>query len=94
MAYAWKKIEGLKTIEAFDYHNWVDNRGEGGLRIGLRRFADDQDEPLGKKPVWLVYQAAGTDREAEVFAPYKSVVGVKEWGEVRRSLPGGEGKKR
>ncbi|HEY7116740.1 MAG TPA: DUF5722 domain-containing protein, partial [Tepidisphaeraceae bacterium] len=87
MAYAWKKIEGLKTIEAFDYHNWVDNRGEGGLRIGLRRFADDQDEPLGKKPVWLVYQAAGTDREAEVFAPYKSVVGVKEWGEVRRSLP-------
>jgi hypothetical protein len=83
MAYAWSKIKDLPSIEAFHYHNWVDNRGEGGLRIGLRRFPDDADDPHGKKPIWSVYQSAGTAREAEVFEPYKAVVGVKEWDEVR-----------
>lgn len=83
MAYAWAKIKDLPTIEAFDYHNWVDNRGEGGLRIGLRRFPDDAEQPLGKKPIWSVYQAAGTAREADVFEPYKAVIGVKDWAEVR-----------
>jgi hypothetical protein len=83
MAYAWEKIKDLPTIEAFQYHNWVDNRGEGGLRIGLRRFPDDAESPHGKKPIWSVYQAAGTAREAEVFEPYKAVVGVKDWAEVR-----------
>jgi hypothetical protein len=83
MAYAWAKIKDLPTIEAFDYHNWVDNRGEGGLRIGLRRFPDDAEQPLGKKPIWSVYQAAGTGREAEVFEPYKAAIGVKDWAEVR-----------
>jgi hypothetical protein len=83
MAYAWSKFKDLPTIEAFDYHNWVDNRGEGGLRIGLRRFPDDKDDPQGKKPIWSVYQAAGTPREAEVFEPYKGVVGVTDWAETR-----------
>jgi hypothetical protein len=83
MAYAWTKIKDLPTIEAFDYHNWVDNRGEGGLRIGLRRFPDDKDDPLGKKPIWEVYRAASTPDEAGVFEPYKAVVGVKDWAEVR-----------
>ncbi len=41
MAYVWKKIGELSSIEAFEYHNWIDNRGEGGLRIGLRRFRDE-----------------------------------------------------
>jgi hypothetical protein len=85
MAYAWSKIEGLPTIEAFDYHNWVDNRGEGGLRIGLRRFPDDKEDPQGKKPIWEVYRAAGTADEAAVFEPYKGVVGVKDWKDVRHA---------
>ena len=83
MAYAWNKYKDLTTIEVFDYHNWVDNRGEGGLRIGLRRFPDDKDEPLGKKPIWYVYQALGTAREAEVTAFAKPIIGIKDWSEVR-----------
>jgi hypothetical protein len=83
MAYAWNKIKPLSTIEAFDYHNWVDNRGEGGLRIGLRRFPDDKDDPSGRKPVWDVYRALDTEHEAEATERYKSVVGVKGWDEVR-----------
>ncbi len=87
MAYAWKKFGRLDSIEAFQYHAWIDNRGEFGLRIGLRRFPDDADDPWGKKPIWYVYRAMGTPREDEVFEPYKAVVGVKEWSEVRHAGP-------
>jgi hypothetical protein len=83
MAYAWQKVKALATIEAFQYHNWIDNRGEGGLRIGLRRFPDDRDEPLGRKPIWYVYQALGTPREAEATAFALPVIGIPSWDEVR-----------
>jgi hypothetical protein len=85
MAFAWNKYKNLDSIEVFHYHNWVDNRHEGGLRIGLRKFPDDKDDPLGKKPIWFVYQAMATPQEEEVLAPYKPVVGVRDWGEVRHT---------
>ncbi|MBC8136225.1 MAG: hypothetical protein H8F28_10090 [Fibrella sp.] len=88
MAYTWNKFKDLATIEVFHYHNWVDNRGEGGLRIGLRKFPDEPGDPLGRKPIWFVYQSLGTVQEAVVTAPYKSVVGVREWGEVRHIFGG------
>ncbi|MBC7807224.1 MAG: hypothetical protein H7145_13875 [Akkermansiaceae bacterium] len=87
MAYAWNKFKNLDTVEVFHYHNWVDNRYEGGLRIGLRKFPDEPGDPLGRKPIWFVYQSLGTDREETVNAPYKSVVGVQEWDEVRHAVP-------
>ncbi len=81
-AYTWKKMKNLDGIDAFQWHNWIDNRAEDGLRIGLRRFPDDTTDPGGKKPVWYVYQAADTDQEDAVFEPYKSVVGISNWSEV------------
>lgn len=82
MAYAWNKYKHLDTIEVFDYHNWVDNRGEGGLRIGLRRFPDDPDDPLGKKPIWTVYRDLGTEKEADTNAFALSIIGIQSWAEV------------
>jgi Family of unknown function (DUF5722) len=82
MAYVWKKIAKLDTIHGFEYHNWVDNRGEGGLRIGLRRFPDDQEKPLGTKPVWDVYKALGTPDEDRACAFALPVIGLKDWGEA------------
>jgi hypothetical protein len=82
LAYAWKKIKPLKTITAFQYHLWADNRGEGGLRLGLRKFADDPQDPLGKKPSWAVYRALDTDQEEAATAFAKPIVGVKEWSEI------------
>ncbi len=82
MAYAWKKIKNLENIEAFQYHNWMDNRGEGGLRIGLRRFPDDETDPAGKKPVWNVYRDMGTDREEQAFEFAKKIIGIDNWDEV------------
>lgn len=82
MAYTWKKLSRLKSIEAFQYHAWIDNRGEFGLRIGLRKFPDEPGDPYGKKPIWEVYRAMGTPDEDRVLDQYKTVVGVKDWDEV------------
>jgi hypothetical protein len=82
MAYVWQKIRALDAIEGFQFHNWIDNRKEGGLRIGLRRFADDPDEPLGAKPVWHVYRALDTPDEAAACAFALPIVGVKQWSDV------------
>tara|TARA_R110002049_G_scaffold309265_1_gene519422 strand:+ start:6952 stop:9060 length:2109 start_codon:yes stop_codon:yes gene_type:complete len=87
MAYAMKKIKYLDGIDGFQYHNWQDNRREGGLRIGLRQFPDDEEDPGGIKPVWKVYQAFGTEQEDEVYEPYKAIIGIKDWDEIRYTLP-------
>ncbi len=82
-AYTWEKMKVLDGIDGFQWHNWTDNRGEGGLRIGLRRFPDDETDPGGKKPVWYVFQAADTPNESAVFDPYKKLIGIKDWSEVQ-----------
>jgi len=75
-------LKTLDGIDAFQWHNWIDNRLEDGLRIGLRRFPDDTTDPGGKKLVWYAYQAADTDQEDAVFEPYKSIIGISNWSEV------------
>jgi hypothetical protein len=79
---AWKKISRLETVQSWQYHNWIDNRGEGGLRIGLRKFPDEPGDPLGRKPIWHLYQALGTPREDEACAPYLKTIGIRSWDEV------------
>ena len=87
LAYAWKKIERLDSIEAMQYHNWIDNRGEGGLRIGLRKFPDETGAPLGKKPIWSLYQKLGTPEEDAACEPYKRIVGIADWRDVQYKGP-------
>ena len=83
MAYLWMKLKRLDSIELFHYHNWVDNRGEGGLRIGLRRFPDDEREPLGKKPVWHVFRALDTPDEEKATEFAKAIIGIADWSEIQ-----------
>ena len=83
MAYAWKKIEPLKHVTAFQYHHWNDAREEGGLRLGLRKFSDDAHDPLGKKPSWRVFQAMGTDQWDAAAAFALPIIGIRDWSEVR-----------
>ena len=80
--WAWKKVKRLTGIDGMQWHNWFDNRQEFGLRIGLRRFGDDETDPHGRKPVWFVWQAADTDKEEEVFAPYLRIIGVTSWSRI------------
>lgn len=86
MAYAWNKLKPLTAIKVFDYHNWIDNRGEGGLRIGLRKFPDEPGDPLGRKPVWEVYRALDAPDEAAATDFAKPIIGIRDWNEVRLPL--------
>jgi len=82
MAMAWKKISTLSSIQSWQYHNWIDNRSEGGLRIGLRKFPDAPGDPLGKKPIWYLYQALGTPQEDALSEPYLKTIGISSWSEI------------
>ncbi|HBG56383.1 MAG TPA: hypothetical protein DDX07_00030 [Porphyromonadaceae bacterium] len=85
-AYAWKKMKNLDGIDAFQWHNWMDGRGEFGLRIGLRKYPDDENDPAGKKPVWYLYQAADTPQEDKIFEPYKPIIGIRDWTEIMHKV--------
>lgn len=87
MAYAWKKIAHLDSIKAMQYHNWVDSRGEGGLRIGLRKFPDDKIDPMGRKPIWYLYQKLGTPEENKACAFAKPIIGITSWNQIYHTEP-------
>lgn len=87
MAMEWKKMQALSSIESWQYHNWIDNRQEGGLRIGLRKFPDEPGDPMGKKPIWHLYKALGTPDEDEACAPYLQTIGIESWEEVIHTAP-------
>jgi hypothetical protein len=82
MAYGWYKVKRLPSITMVHYHNWVDNRHEFGLRIGLRKFPDEPGDPLGKKPIWHFLKAADTPAEEEVSRPYLPWIGIRNWDEI------------
>ena len=84
LAYAWEKIRDLSPVEIFHYHNWVDNRHEGGLKIGLRKFVDDATEPLGKKPIWYLFKSLGTPDERKSMEFALPIIGISEWSEINR----------
>ena len=83
MAYTWEKIRKMKNVKCYYYHLWADDHGEGGLRLGLRKFWDYADDPLGKKPIWDVVRAFETPEWEKVSEPYKAVIGVEDWDEIR-----------
>ena len=69
IVYAWEKMKPLKSIEAFHYHRWIDHEREGGLNLGLWTVKKGSITwPETKKRSWAVYQALGTEREAEATA--------------------------
>ena len=81
----WKKVSRLPGIDAVQWHNWRDNKAEGGLRIGLRKFPESPDNSA-VKPVWNVYKAAGTADEDSVFAPYLQTIGLSSWEEIHHEV--------
>lgn len=82
MAYAWMKLKNVSLAEVWHYHNWIDNRHEGGLRLGLRKFPDDPADPLGPKPIWHLYRALGTAGEGATADMYLGRIGAASWAEL------------
>lgn len=85
-AWAWKKVSKLDGIDAMQWHNWADNKAEGGLRIGLRTFAEGSVSDLTPKPVWYVWKAAGTAEEDSVFDQYKTTLGISDWDSIIKTV--------
>lgn len=85
-AWAWKKVSKLDGIDAIQWHNWADNKAEGGLRIGLRTFAEGSVSNLTPKPVWYVWKAAGTAEEDTVFDQYKTTLGISDWDSIIKTV--------
>lgn len=85
-AWAWKKVSKLDGIDAMQWHNWADNKEEGGLRIGLRTYAEGSVSNMTQKPVWYVWKAAGTADEDTVFDPYKTTLGIADWNSIMGSV--------
>lgn len=85
-AWAWKKVSKLDGIDAMQWHNWADNKAEGGLRIGLRTFAEGSVSDLTPKPVWYVWKAAGTAEEDSVFDQYKTTLGISDWDSILNTV--------
>jgi hypothetical protein len=87
VAYMWKKINRLPSLEAFDYHGQVDNLHEHGLRVGLWTVkSGTQGAPGEKKPSWFIYQKAGTSSEDSAFAFALPIIGIKNWPQIFNPL--------
>lgn len=82
LAYVWKKVKVCSGIDAYIAHSWIDAHFEGGLKTGLRKYADDLQDPYGPKPSWFVYRDAGTDREDKAFEFAKKIIGITDWEEI------------
>lgn len=84
MAYFWKKLEPLDSIETFVYHNWVDNQNEDGLLLGLRMLPSEGQEP---KPIWYLYKALETPDEDAACDFAKGMIGIENWDQIRYTEP-------
>ena len=82
VAYSLAKIQHMKHVTSYAYHLWADAHEEGSLRLGLRKYRDDADDPLGKKPSWEVFRAFGQEDWQSVSAPYLNVIGIDSWDDV------------
>jgi hypothetical protein len=81
--YTWHKLRGLKSIEAFHNHRWVDHPQEGGLKLGVRTLPTD-GKPYGdRKFAWEIYQALDTPDEAAKTEFAKEIIGVNSWEQLR-----------
>jgi hypothetical protein len=81
--YAYKKIEVLDGIDAFILHRHVDNAGEGGLLLGLRRNQPAGGEARPKKKIYECFRQADTPGWEKPFEFALPVIGFKNWREVQ-----------
>ena len=79
-AYAWEKIQTLRTVDAFIYHRHVDHAHEGGLRLGLWRNAPHSiADPHSKKLIYDLCKKAGTPEWRAAADALLPVTGLKTW---------------
>lgn len=73
LLYTFDILRRCPSVLAFDYHRPIDNRNEGGLRLGLRGLVSKENPRGVAKPAWDVYKAIGTDAEAALQDQYRTI---------------------
>lgn len=80
LAYAWKKVKRLDSIEAFHYHRWIDHEHEGGLNLGLWTVKKGSITwPETKKPAYELFKKLDTADEDAACEFALPIVGLKNW---------------
>ena len=80
--YTFDKIRPLESIEGFQNHRWIDEAGEGGLKVGIRTLPDEEHPRGEKKLAWSIYQAIDTPKEGEKIQFAKDIIGVPDLSEI------------
>lgn len=85
-ALAYYKVRFTPGIDAFILHRHVDNRQEGGLKLGLWTWDDKRPteaEPPGRqKLIYAVFRDIDTARSLQATAFALDVIGIKSWSEL------------
>ena len=82
LTYVWNKVTVFEGIDAYLANRWIDARFDGGLKTGLRKYPDDQNDPFGPKLSWYVYRDLGTDKEDVCLQTLKQTVGISNREEI------------
>ncbi len=83
--YASYKVAHLDGIDSFILHRQVDHGHEGGLNLGLwtrNKNAANPAEPLSKKKIYEVFQAADRPDWQDAFEFALPIIGIRNWKEI------------
>jgi len=84
-AYAYYRISHTPSIDAFILHRHVDHKAEGGLKLGLWTWKEDDPGPCTpgrRKFIYEVFRLADTDQWERAFEFAKPIIGITSWDEV------------
>jgi hypothetical protein len=60
----------------------VDNKGEGGLLLGLRGNQPRDGDPRPKKKIYECFRAADTSQWQREFDFALPIIGLRNWDEI------------
>jgi hypothetical protein len=85
-AYVWEKVQRQAGIDALIWHRHVDHAKEGGLRVGLwENKPNTIVEPGRKRPIYALFQQAGTPTWPQAAEFALPIIGIKNWNELPAS---------
>ena len=85
-------LSGINSIHWHPFDHPDEIAAHPNQRFGLRKSWKDAEEPCAQKPIWFLYQAAGTADEDEKFAPYIDVINetandpISSWDDILHTV--------